>query len=361
MRSALFIIRHAAGVWMPIVPDAWWYAGVTTAQTNCSRHTSMVRCGSGFAAHTAALVAWRGTLNPNDAPFDDDAPQSGGIFNLSRDTLVLFASLGFLALAILLAVFSGGDREPIPVAQVTLVATRPVITAIAEPTVAPDAPAIAYPAPGFGDGLVSAAEPYPAPVDAETPTSAVPTFAPLRPTEPAPIIMTATPPDFAASQATAYPAPEQPTIAPPPTSMPVADTATPAAIAQAQTQPRPTRAPPAPTEVPLLRLRGTTYWRAAQSPILVSTDVHIMPGAALVIEPGVEVQIAPGVALFVEGKLYALGQPGRRVRFTSSTSQRWEGIYGRGGSEIVLEQVEMRGGGAGGTLLASEGGRPVTK
>ncbi|HMP39040.1 MAG TPA: hypothetical protein PKA05_01535, partial [Roseiflexaceae bacterium] len=300
-------------------------------------------------------------MNPNDAPFDDDAPQSGGIFNLSRDTLVLFASLGFLALAILLAVFSGGDREPIPVAQVTLVATRPVITAIAEPTVAPDAPAIAYPAPGFGDGLVSAAEPYPAPVDAETPTSAVPTFAPLRPTEPAPIIMTATPPDFAASQATAYPAPEQPTIAPPPTSMPVADTATPAAIAQAQTQPRPTRAPPAPTEVPLLRLRGTTYWRAAQSPILVSTDVHIMPGAALVIEPGVEVQIAPGVALFVEGKLYALGQPGRRVRFTSSTSQRWEGIYGRGGSEIVLEQVEMRGGGAGGTLLAGEGGSLVIK
>jgi hypothetical protein len=58
----------------------------------------------------------------------------------------------------------------------------------------------------------------------------------------------------------------------------------------------------------------------------------------------------------VDGQLYALGQPGRTVRIVGQAPPRWEGLFGRGGSNIVLENVEISGGGAGGTLLSSEGG-----
>jgi hypothetical protein len=77
----------------------------------------------------------------------------------------------------------------------------------------------------------------------------------------------------------------------------------------------------------------------------------------LIIDPGVEVQLAPGVAIYVEGTLTAFGQPGQPVRLNSAGGPRWDGIYGLAGSTIILEHVEIRGGGSGGTLLASDGGR----
>jgi hypothetical protein len=67
------------------------------------------------------------------------------------------------------------------------------------------------------------------------------------------------------------------------------------------------------------------------------------------------VRIAPGIAISTEGKLYALGKPGQPVRFIASGTQRWDGIFGRAGSEIILEQTEIHGGGAGGTLIMAEG------
>jgi hypothetical protein len=82
----------------------------------------------------------------------------------------------------------------------------------------------------------------------------------------------------------------------------------------------------------------------------------VASGAGLIIEPGVEVRIPPGIALYVDGRLYALGQADRPVRFTGASLPRWEGIFGRPGSDIVLEHVEVRGGGAGGTVLASDHG-----
>jgi hypothetical protein len=47
------------------------------------------------------------------------------------------------------------------------------------------------------------------------------------------------------------------------------------------------------------------------------------------------------------------------VRFTGIDRQRWEGLFGRPGSNIALEYTEIRGGGAGGTVLSSEGGNLV--
>jgi hypothetical protein len=106
-------------------------------------------------------------------------------------------------------------------------------------------------------------------------------------------------------------------------------------------------------------IRGNVRWTAARSPIRLSRDQQLVAGATLVIEPGVEVRLAPGVSFFVEGTLYAIGTADRPIRFVSNDSQRWEGLFGRQGSNIALEYTELRGGGAGGTVLTSDGGNLV--
>lgn len=120
--------------------------------------------------------------------------------------------------------------------------------------------------------------------------------------------------------------------------------------------PAATATPPPPTAIPIDVLRGTINWTTAQSPILITRDQQIAPGGSLVIEPGVEVRLAPGVSIFVDGALYALGKPDRKVRFVGSEGQRWEGLFGRPGSTIVLEHTQISGGGAGGTVILNEGG-----
>lgn len=123
--------------------------------------------------------------------------------------------------------------------------------------------------------------------------------------------------------------------------------------------PTATRTPIPPTAVPTDLLRGTIHWTAARGPLRVTRDLRLVAGATLLIEPGVEVRFDPGVAFFVEGTLYALGQPNRPVRLVGSQSQRWEGIFGQPGSDIALEYTDIRGGGAGGTVLSSEAGNLV--
>jgi hypothetical protein len=103
-------------------------------------------------------------------------------------------------------------------------------------------------------------------------------------------------------------------------------------------------------------LRGNIRWTAAKGPILLRRDQQLVAGASLIIEPGVEVRLAPGVSFFIEGTLYAIGEPGRPVRFIGSERSRWEGLFGRPGSNIGMDNVEIRGGGAGGTVMTSEGG-----
>ncbi len=120
-------------------------------------------------------------------------------------------------------------------------------------------------------------------------------------------------------------------------------------------------ATPVPPEPAVNVLRGEVRWTAAQSPLILGVDQQVAPGAALIIEPGVEVRLLPGVAIYAEGSIFALGQPGNPVRFVSHTGQRWDGIYGRPGSTISLESTEIRGGGAGGTVLGSEGGTLIVR
>ncbi len=157
-----------------------------------------------------------------------------------------------------------------------------------------------------------------------------------------------------------------PTIAPPPpsvlvpTMVPVVTASAPRPVptidmsleATATTEPpTPTEGPPPPPPADVLR--GNVRWAASQSPITLHRDVQIVPGAELLIEPGVEIRLDPGVSIYVDGgRFLALGKPGQPVRLVGATGARWSGLFGRPASFIVLEQTEVRGGGAGGIVLA---------
>ncbi|MDW8146422.1 MAG: hypothetical protein RMJ48_09010 [Roseiflexaceae bacterium] len=301
-------------------------------------------------------------MDPANQP-PDKPPAPLLPFRVSRDTAILLAALLFLAFAILLAlVFPPAGSElaraltPAPtVAQ----ATAAVIEAVQTTTPAPvETPAAAPPSPFV--------PPYPPPQEA-TPTSMppLPTAVLPRPTA-APDTVGAAPTTLIAQAPTleptlAPPLVTSPTAAPPvvqPTPEPpviIQPTATPVQPTQPPA-PRPTRPPPTATPIPVNVIRSTTYWTLAQSPITLRRDTVVAAGAGLIIEPGVEVRIPPGITLYVDGRLYALGQADRPVRFIGASLPRWEGIVGRPGSDLVLEHVEVRGGGAGGTVIASERG-----
>jgi len=291
------------------------------------------------------------TLEPIDRP--PDTPPSRGLpFHLTRDTAILIAALLFLAFAIILAVlFPPSSNElaraltPVP----TIVQATPQVIAPAQvetPTVPPTA---ALPAPTESPA-------YPPPQDIPTPTFAAapsPTMALPLPTPALDQSIISPTMPLTALPTPEPPTPEPPTPEPPQATVPVAPTQ--------PLAPRPTRPPPSPTAIPVDIIRGTAYWTAAQNPIALRRDTLIAAGATLIIEPGVEVRIPPGVSLYVDGRLYALGRPDLPVRFVGADLPRWEGIAGRAGSDIVLEHTELRGGGAGGTVLASTGGNLIVR
>jgi hypothetical protein len=323
----------------------------------------------------------------------------------------------FLGIALLLAFLFPGQSPGGVAAESTRVALTETVQQATAQRATASAPATESPAFATADVAIGAtAEPqggYPAPeseTDGEptaptedfseatrTPTNQglfeqtklpaqteIPTFSPNRPAQ------TGSTPGGSVAQTTAYPGPATPTVVDEELELtPLLDetptataTAQPAVVAAAPTatstqrpprattqpaggadaatpRPRTPTATPAPSAPPVDVIRGNVRWTAAQSPILVRRDLHLAPGATLIIEPGVEVRLAPAVSFFVEGTLYALGTPDQRIRFVGSEGQRWEGIFGRPGSNIALEHTEIRGGGNGGTVLTSEGGNLV--
>jgi hypothetical protein len=337
-------------------------------------------------------------LEPNDN-------QPGGQSNrtitihLTRDTLLLIAALAFLAVAILLAVIfpspssstSNSLNTGVAQSDTSLPKGQATTTAIASTNTPNTSGALnaqpnaavaltSYPAPNgaavqselsltpsaaasppifdpnrtadtTGGLLALASTGYPAPETTSVATSTAPTTANSR------AIATLTPANFP-TVVTSVVAPEvspteQPTVVQPP------PTAAPPATPRPPPTPRPPTAIPLPTAIPVDQLRGNIRWTAARSPIRLSRDQQLVAGATLTIEPGVEVRLAPGVSFFVEGTLNALGTADRPIRFVANEGQRWEGLFGRPGSNIALEYTELRGGGAGGTLLTSEDGNLV--
>lgn len=220
-----------------------------------------------------------------------------------------------------------------------------------------------YPGPGGPSPTLDPA--YPGPVGDGTPPP-LPTFNPtvIVPTAaratPSPVIPTLPPARPAATPAP----PGQPPLAPtpdapkgPPAGQPDTATAVPddLALDTTPTLAAPTATPGPPPPPPADVLSGQVRWGIGQSPIVLTRDVQLAPGAELVIEPGVTVLLGPGVSIYVDGaQLLALGRPEQPVRFLANTAVRWSGIFGRPNSYLVLEHVEIRGGGAGGTLLAVE-------
>ncbi len=117
-----------------------------------------------------------------------------------------------------------------------------------------------------------------------------------------------------------------------------------------------------PTTPPVDVLEGNVRWSVGQSPIIVRRDVQIAPGAELIIEPGVEVRLDPGVSIYVDGaRLLVLGLPNQRVRFVGSTRARWSGIFGRPDSFIAMENTDLGGGGAGGTVMAVDNSELIVR
>ncbi len=350
---------------------------------------------------------------------EEQSPQDQGrrvTISFSRDTLLLLAALAFLILAIgLTFLFSPSTEVVTPPGTATSIAgqTSGTSVALATGTVPPrftvtpistatapiqittgpyplpggdfGTPGNGYPAPGNDTTTGTPSDGYPAPDNSggtffptatETgaypepvgsppaqATSAVPTFAPNRPTATSAAVATfppaasATPTDsLVAAQQTATSTTALPTDTPDTTQPFFTPTPT-TPIDDGGKEPLPVEPtnPPVPTAVPVDVLRGNIRWTPAQSPIILQRDVQLAPGAILIIEPGVEVRLAPGVSFFVDGAQFlALGQPNRPVRIVGASGARWEGLFGRPNSYIVLENTEVRGGGAGGTVLATE-------
>ncbi|MFQ3662148.1 MAG: hypothetical protein SNJ69_07100, partial [Chloroflexaceae bacterium] len=302
---------------------------------------------------------------------DQQMPERGSERRISRDTLLLLGALSFLILAVALT-FLFTPNTGTNIGQIAATATSVLPTEAAQSPVAPQAtatpiPQVPYPSPEVvgaaptatpllptgqpGTATATAGpgapeEPYPGPVGESTPPP-LPTFNPtvIQPTAPPPPTR---PPEVI--QPT-VPPPVQPPPTAPPLPTPTADLAldvTPTAVPTVL-PPTPTTPPPPPADV----LRGSVRWSAAQGPIILRRDVQIAPGAELLIEPGVEVRLDPGVSIFVDGgRLLAAGTAEQPVRFVGNTGARWSGLFGRPGSIMVLEHTEVRGGGAGGTVMA---------
>lgn len=71
-----------------------------------------------------------------------------------------------------------------------------------------------------------------------------------------------------------------------------------------------------------------TTWGLENSPYVVVDNVTVDVGKNLTVEPGVTVKLNPYTALFVEGILYAVGEPISPIVFTSNKSSPTQGDWG---------------------------------
>lgn len=292
---------------------------------------------------------------------------------------VLLLVLGALLSFILLAALSSAARVSSAEQAATVAPAAPA--AGAQTLGQPEAQTLlgAYPLPN-PNGVANTAQPSSAAPAVEVPSAtAEPPSEPVGLELPPPPVFNPTrvvalaPPVFEATRVV-IPLPVSPTTVPDleldldtpvaaasPVPSGAAPTASPAVAAAAaprasgDTPPSPTATAPPPP--PVASLAGTVRWSIDQSPKLLTIDQQIAPGATLIIEPGVEVQLAAGVSITVNGALVTLGTPEQPVRIVGAGGQRWDAIYGSSGSVISLSSTQLRHGGAGGTLIASEGGR----
>ena len=71
-------------------------------------------------------------------------------------------------------------------------------------------------------------------------------------------------------------------------------------------------------------ITSDTTWTLVDSPYTVKSDIGVVKGTTLTIEPGVKMTFNNGTALRVAGSLHAIGTPENQILFT--TPGEWEGI-----------------------------------
>jgi parallel beta-helix repeat protein len=71
-----------------------------------------------------------------------------------------------------------------------------------------------------------------------------------------------------------------------------------------------------------------TTWTLANSPYIVTSNVQVLEGVKLTIEPGVVVKFNTGLLLLVEGTLHAKGTASKRITFTSNNINPQPGEWG---------------------------------
>jgi len=65
-----------------------------------------------------------------------------------------------------------------------------------------------------------------------------------------------------------------------------------------------------------------TKWKAG-APHEVDRPLMVLPGVTLTLEPGAEVILGPGSSIFCQGRILAMGEPDRPVRFHGLPGQPW--------------------------------------
>lgn len=268
---------------------------------------------------------------------------------------------------------------PFPEQTLTSIAelpgSRQTATGTATTYPGPGETSVAQQPPGEEETAYPPPTPLGPPATQEPPSPVLPTLPPpptLEPSTPVPLPTLPPPPTLEPPTPAPPPTLEPPTLEPPeePTEAPEEPTEAPT---DTPTEPvEPTELPSAtPTITPIpvtptpsaIIIAGDRRWTNTQSPIVLDLPVQLTPGSTLIIEPGVEVRLKQGVSIFVDkAQLLAMGQEGQPVRFvTDYAGARWGSIYGKSGSFILMEHADISGGGAGGTVLVSEGGELVVR
>ena len=78
-------------------------------------------------------------------------------------------------------------------------------------------------------------------------------------------------------------------------------------------------------------ISGNTTWIQANSPYIVTSNITVLYGVTLTIEPGVVIKFTSGAGLIIDGDLIAQGNVTNRIRFTTnaavSAQGDWAGIW----------------------------------
>ncbi|MCA9199491.1 MAG: lamin tail domain-containing protein [Planctomycetales bacterium] len=88
-------------------------------------------------------------------------------------------------------------------------------------------------------------------------------------------------------------------------------------------------------------ITANTVWKAADGPFVVNGDVTVAANASLTIEPGTSVFFNPGARLTINGRIVAIGEANKLIRFAavpSSNGAAWGGLQFR--SSMVDNQIQ---------------------